>query len=116
MMRARGFIFKVITLDQFQSRDTIQQLRLQGMRSEILSVDRNPGISHSLKEAIYTKSLNYFDHPLLFKELKELQATDGGKVDHPYGGSKDVADAVSGAHWNAVQDTTFETKVDFWQM
>lgn len=115
MLRTQGFIFKLITLDQFQSRDTIQQLRLQGMRSELLSIDRRPDIHYSLREAIYTKTLNYFQHDLLFKELKELKVSDG-KVDHPYGSSKDVADAVAGAHWNAVQDVFHETKVDYWEL
>jgi hypothetical protein len=115
MLRSQGFVIKLVTLDQFQSRDTIQQLRLQGMRCELLSVDRKPDAHHALREAIYGKTLNYFNHPLLFKELKDLKFVDN-KVDHPFGGSKDIADALAGAHWNAVQDMTFETKVDFWEL
>ena len=40
---------------------------------------------------------------ILFDELQRLEITKANKVDHPPGGSKDVADAVCGAVYMAIE-------------
>ncbi len=43
--------------------------------------------------------------PLLEKELLRLRIMPNGKIDHPRSGSKDLADATSGAIFNAISHT-----------
>ena len=37
-------------------------------------------------------------HPMLYKELKDIEIVNDKRVDHPRNGSKDIADAVVQVH------------------
>jgi len=95
-----------VTLDGFQSLDTIQQFNRNRIQSDNLSVDKQLLPYHELREAIYEDRIEWppymvFARPgsteeveILVHELTELM-DDGKKVDHPRDGSKDVADCVA---------------------
>jgi hypothetical protein len=102
-----GFKIKKVTLDGFQSQDTIQQFNRRRLDSEYLSVDRNLIAYQDLRDAIYEERIEFpryvtlikhGDHKpieMAYQELTQLIDT-GKKVDHPEGGSKDIADAMAG--------------------
>ena len=102
-----GFNIKKVTLDGFQSQDTIQQLNKRRYDADYLSVDRNMLAYEDLRDSIYEervefpKYLTYWKHgdtklaEIAYTELTQLIDT-GKKVDHPEGGSKDIADAMAG--------------------
>lgn len=102
-----GFRIDKITMDGFESTDTKQQFRRKKIKSDIVSIDRDILPYHDLREALYEDRIEFppymvkMEHgstelvEVLVKELQEL-VDEGDKIDHPAGGSKDVADAVAG--------------------
>lgn len=106
-LKEKGFNIKGITSDTFQSYDTGEALRAKGYPYSVLSVDRVDTDRvcrpyQYLKSTIYEKRLEIYEDKLLISELVDLERNiDSGKVDHPDGGAKDVADAMCGAVFNA---------------
>lgn len=106
-----GFKLNIVTLDGFQSLDFIQQLNGQGIKAEMLSVDRDRKAYDSLLSIIYRQNLEMYEHSILLRELEELEESeDGKKIDHPVkslrrakfedqvdSGSKDLSDALAGS-------------------
>ena len=87
----RNFIFKLhnlgfpiggVTADSFGSIEMIQLLNKSGINAELLSVDRTDEAYQTTKELIYSKRLDYYNYPVLLRELNELINVDR-KVDHP---------------------------------
>ena len=96
-LSAKGYMITKVTLDSWQSADTIQKLNQKGFAAEVLSVDRTLSPYESLKNALYEDRLDLYDYPVLTRELRELEHDRvKRKIDHPVRGSKDVADAVAG--------------------
>lgn len=101
-----GFKLAEVTMDGFQSKDTEQQLNRRRFLAYYLSVDKDLLPYHDLREAIYENRIEFPPYEVEFKpgkgeivdilskELEELMDM-GKKIDHPVGGSKDVADAVA---------------------
>lgn len=99
------------TFDTWNYPETIQALKNAGIKVEILIIKKEQ--HDHLKERIYADpaAISIPDHALpvagptmpetVVGELQELELVKGQKVDHPTGGSKDVADAVAGAVWDA---------------
>lgn len=99
---------KKITMDGFQSTDSMQQLRKRRFEVEYLSVDKTLLPYYDLRDALYEDRIEippYYVHiapgatevvEIAVKELSEL-IDNGKKVDHPMkGGSKDIADCIAG--------------------
>lgn len=98
---AHGYPIKGVTYDGFDSRESIQQWRKDGMPSKKISVDRTSVPYKQLRDAIYDGRLTLPDNDLMVQEFMELEHdTDKDKVDHPITGSKDLADAICGAFSN----------------
>lgn len=116
------FKIKKISFDTFQSYDTGQQLTQEGYDTEILSVDRvetPPGEKvgvckpyEHLKNVIFEGRIRFYDcykyidskrdAQLWYDEFVQLEKNNNnGKVDHPDNGSKDQADAICGATYEA---------------
>lgn len=119
----RGFRIFDVTIDGFQSTDTIQQLRRAKYRADYLSVDRSTLPYEDLREAIYdgrlsfppyVTYLNYGDTRKVNIAVQELQQlTDTGKkIDHPSNGSKDVSDAMAGVVSSLMGDRTYRRGVN----
>lgn len=96
-LKTYGFPIKTVTLDGYNSEDSVQQFNKQGIDSSIVSVDRPPTSKKGhpytyLKQAIMEDRISYYYYPHLLAELVALQKVDlkGGfdpknrwKVDHP---------------------------------
>lgn len=100
-LQDQGWEIAQVTMDGWQSADTLQTIQSWGITAEELSIDRTTVPYDSLKHSLYAKAVEFpaAGNPhveVLKRELKELEIVKGKKVDHPSRGSKDVADAVAG--------------------
>lgn len=100
-LKERGFNIVKVTFDGFQSTETMQNLNKAGIKSEILSVDKNTAAYEALKDCIYHGRLDYPPHPVFIEECQYLEIY-GDKIDHQPERSKDLADAVAGVVYNIV--------------
>jgi hypothetical protein len=117
-----GFKIISVTIDGFQSTDTMQQLRKKRYKAEYLSVDKSTWPYEDLREAIYEERLEFPPYKTYLKkgddklveiaiqELTTLQDT-GRKIDHPSDGSKDVADGMAGVIHVLMGDRTYRKGV-----
>lgn len=118
------FKFKLdrVTMDGFESTDTMQQLQKHRFDVEYVSVDRQKLPYQDLKDAIYEDRIDFplyiveyrkesgvEEVEILVKELSEL-VDDGKKIDHPIDGSKDVADAVAGVTFTLMGNRRFQRR------
>jgi hypothetical protein len=101
MLRDRGFHITLFTFDGFQSTDSIQILNNHGIESDRYSLDRSDDGWKTLRDVSYDNRLEFPFEQLLINELESLSWT-GKKVDHPPGGSKDLADAFAGSIVGAI--------------
>lgn len=102
-LRSYGYGIRYVSFDQFQSADSMQQLKRSGIESGHLSADTDPMVYGSLKDALYEDRLIMYDYPIVGEELLKLEKNEKtGRVDHPPRGSKDVSDAVAGVCYHCV--------------
>lgn len=104
-LRKAGFNIARISRDQFQSEYLAQELEQKGFTVDKLSLDRTSDGYTALRSVLLEQRIEQLDNKLLQDELVHLQrdsVTD--KVDHPAGGSKDVADSHAGWVWNAIRN------------
>lgn len=114
-----NFNISRVSTDGFQSVEMRQLLRKQGFETDYISVDRTKDPYRAMKRAVIEQRLLLPKNKLLKLEMKNLYDT-GKKIDHPetivddagnrVPGSKDVADAVTGAFWNA-QENSFSNQL-----
>lgn len=114
----RGYRVKYVSVDGFNSKDTMQQLAKRKIFTEQVSVDKNKAPYEDLRDAIndmrvefppYVSVLRKGDAStvdIAYKELAELTDT-GRKIDHPPLGSKDLADAMAGVVYKLMSDSGF---------
>jgi hypothetical protein len=101
---ARGFYIARVSYDGFQSTDSLQILESRGIEAEKISCDRaDTPVWKTLKDVMYDGRLQAYYHELAIAELRGLRRLPNGKVDHPDGGSKDVADALAGSVFGALE-------------
>lgn len=110
-----------VTMDGFQSTDTRQQLERRRIMTEIVSVDKQTAPYEDLREAIYDNRIAFPPYmvrvrpddtdltEIAVKELMEL-VDNGNKIDHPEGGSKDVADAMAGVCYSLMGDRSYHKR------
>jgi hypothetical protein len=91
----RGFTIVRVTYDQFQSADSMQTLERHGIKTDRLSTDVNDSVWKTLMDVVSDNRLEMPYDPMLQIELEALTRLSNGKVDHPPGGSKDMADAFA---------------------
>lgn len=102
-LRSYGYPIRKATFDQFQSKDSMQQLERSGIQSGHLSADTNPEVYNAYRDAMYEDRLiTYMYEPLLNETIRLEKNVKKNKVDHPANGSKDVADAVAGVCYHCV--------------
>lgn len=121
-LRDMGFKFGLVSMDGFQSTDTRQQLTKKRISSSHISVDKDLTPYYDLRDAIYEQRIDipaYMVHiqhgdvdlvEIAVKELSEL-VDNGKKIDHPDGGSKDVADCIAAITYSLMGDRTYHRKV-----
>lgn len=112
-----GFQVGYVSMDQYQSADSLQQFRKRGIEAEVISVDRTTEPYDVLKSAFYEGRVRTQKHAWLGIELRNLQRvpTSGGrvKIDHPktmtgptggtVRGTKDLSDALAGVVYSITQ-------------
>ena len=98
VLKKMGLNIIWVTFDQFQSSDSQQILRQQGLITGHQSMDEVPSRPYDFtKTAIYEGRVDIPMHGKLHREILMLEKdAKSGRIDHPPGGSKDVADALSG--------------------
>ena len=97
LLKQRGVPIKWISFDTFQSVDSVQMLKQRGFVAGNLSLDKTPAPYEFTKSALYEGRVLAPEHQKCREELYSLERDlRTGKIDHPPGGSKDVADALAG--------------------
>ncbi|MGW8177555.1 MAG: hypothetical protein ACWGQW_02000, partial [bacterium] len=92
-----GLPIKWVTFDSYQSVDSIQVLRQRGYVTGKQSMDMDIRAYEITKGAFYDGRIIAPNHVKGLQELVSLEwDVKKGKIDHPPGGSKDVADAIAG--------------------
>lgn len=119
-----GFKINKITMDGFQSTDSMQQFRRKRITTEGVSADKDVLVYEDLREALYEDRIEIPKYlvdmqiegrdervNIIYRELSELEQTDKGIPDHPMTGSKDVADAVAGVTFTLMGDRAYRRNV-----
>ncbi len=111
LKRTYGYPIRGITYDGWNSLESRQQWKKQGMRTGLQSVDRSSVPYKNLRDAIYDGRLRIYFQDILVDELISLEYDEKkDRVEHPPKGSKDVADALCGAYWLLLgRSKTWET-------
>lgn len=94
---------ELVTTDQYQSSQLRQDLERLGIKTKLLSVDRNTEAYAVTKRLMYEGRLKLCNNPILKWEGKNLILFKG-KVDHQSFSSKDIFDAVAGVVKSMVDD------------
>jgi hypothetical protein len=96
-LRDMGMPIRWVSLDSFQSVDTMQILRSKGFVVGYQSIDTTPVPYELTKQALYDNRVVAPDCNKVMRELLSLERDPAtGKIDHPVSGSKDVADSFAG--------------------
>ena len=103
-LQSAGFEIGKVTIDGWQSIDTMQTLNDLGIPCEMLSIDKTVEPYESLKEGIYEERAKIPSHEVASNEIKQLIVIKGKKIDHPKGGSKDCSDALAGVFYSIAKD------------
>ena len=99
------YFIKLVTFDQFASKDFRQIIEKKGFRTEYVSVDRTTDPYDLVKAAVYEWRIDIYYNETVEKELKWLELIKWNKVDHPSSGSKDLTDALAWVVWDIAENT-----------
>ena len=105
LRRLQGFNLGLVSFDRWQSFDIQQELKTVGINTETLSVAKKH--YEDLAMLIYEERVAAPHIDILLEELLELKVINN-RVDHPRKKSKDLADAMCGAVYNAISHTRRE--------
>lgn len=116
-LKSIGYPIKIVSYDML-GRGMFSQMVSEVCETKYLSVDRDKEMYLTLKQGVSEGIVLFPDHPILIKELRQLRDT-GKKIDHPPNTgydemgfplfSKDGADALCGAVFNAMTDDNKQT-------
>lgn len=108
---AHKFPVGLVTFDRWNSVDMIQILTKRGISCDQHSIKRND--YDALSTAIYDgRFTGYFNHALVEDEMLKLITMENGKVDHPDGMHDDLAQALAGATWHAIEYADMDSEID----
>lgn len=97
----KGFNIQYVTMDGWQSLDSLQTLEAKGYNTKKVSTDTNNAVWQTVRDVMYDGRLDAYYNKHVISEFESLTQLSNGKVDHPADFSKDIADAlgcsVSGA-------------------
>lgn len=100
--RDMGYPIKLVSTDGYQSENLRQDLKLAGIETNLVSMDRTKAPYDNLKNSINEGRIDLPRNEKLRRELINLEDT-GKKYDHPEDCSKDISDAVAGCVWSCLQ-------------
>jgi hypothetical protein len=96
-LREHGVPIRWVSMDSYQSKDTEQLLAHQGFLTGQQSIDKFSHPYDVMKTALLDGRLLAPYHEKALSEIARLERNPlNGKIDHPPGGSKDLADAMAG--------------------
>lgn len=99
-----GYPIRGVSYDGFDSRESIQQWRKDGMPAREISVDRTSAPYKQFRDAMYDVRIALLDDDELVTEIVELEYdVNKDKVDHSVVGKKDLSDAVCAAYHNLLE-------------
>jgi len=98
-----GYPIHTVSTDGFQSSGLRQDLTLKGIKTELVSVDRNKDPYSHLRNCMLEQRITAPNSEKLIKEIRELTENEQ-KYDHPSTGSKDITDSVCGSIWSCYQN------------
>lgn len=102
-----GYSIACISMDSYQSADSLQQFSARGYNTELVSVDKTMDPYENMKLALYEGRLQLYEYLPLIDELQKLEHDrERNKVDHPPRGSKDVSDALAGCLFTLLEHRT----------
>jgi len=84
----------VVTYDHWQSASSVETLAMAGIIAKEHNINRED--YNLLRAVVYAGDIDLLPDQLTEYELTQLRKTGSGNVDHPEGGSKDLADALAG--------------------
>lgn len=90
-----------VSYDSHQTRPIVQELMRAGIDTKLISVDRTTEPYIVLKNLMSRGLIELPENDILLRELSELKYVGPDKIDHPVTGSKDIADSLCGAIFNA---------------
>lgn len=106
-----GYPIRAVTYDGWNSLESRQAWRKQGMKTGAVSVDRTDAPYRQFRDAVYEGRVLMYHQSLLLQELFDLEYDEEKrKVDHPPHSSKDCADGVCGAFFTCI------TRAESWVM
>ncbi len=97
-----------VSYDSWQSIHSMQLLKVNGIETETISVDKTDEPYMELMNAFIDHRIMKPPFAALDEELRTLEhdiRAAKGAVDHPPNGSKDIADSLAGAYANALEWT-----------
>lgn len=86
------FYVERVVYDSWQSSESIERLFSEGIRTQKMGATLD--MYETLKLLFYSNMVEIPKNDRLILELRQLNNIKNRKVDHPNGGSKDIADAV----------------------
>ena len=104
LIKNAGYPVACVTADQFQSKQTLQNLETKGFPTDYVSVDRSRDPYLFLRHLVHNKQVLIPKSEELKLEFKKLR-DDGKKIDHPTDYRKDISDAVAGSIWKCANST-----------
>lgn len=99
------YAIKLITFDQFASKDFRQIIEKKWFRTDYLSVDRDTWPYDILKAAVYEDRIDIPYDAVVERELRQLELVKWTKVDHPPSGCFTWDTRIALANWTC---PTFE--------
>ena len=115
-LKKSGWSIWLVTLDWYQSIDTMQILEKNWIKADYLSLDTSLEPYEAFREALYDERVELPNMKILKKELYWLELVNWSKVDHPRTWSKDVADAVAWSVYNALRHWSLALWTWWWQV
>lgn len=109
-----GYNIVAISMDGYNSNESLLMLRKAGIGADLVSVDRSTGPYEDFRDILYQDRVDFVpDCEVLRTELSQVEYyPKDKKVDHPPRGTKDVADAVVAAIANALEHRAVWSSVD----
>ena len=108
----KGINWGMITYDQYQSQESMQELEKAGFPVGYQSVDKTDEAYLLLVDYIYEGKLKFPYNEEFEKNLFNLvHFREKRKVDHTSIGSKDISDSVAGSLYNAIKSDSYKTEL-----
>ncbi len=104
-LRSVGYWIKYVSFDSWESSDSIQRLKENGIEAGVLSVDKTSKPYLTLRQAMTEGRVESPKNDILQTELFQLEYdVIKNKVDHPEDGSKDISDSLAGSVFVCLTD------------